>query len=227
MTLVARYARRFVATITTSKPDLDFAYSEAFARSAALGLCLLFACGFPVVSQGTEKRSPFPDGVRVLDLGGRSVNPFEATEAKAFVLIFVSVECPISNGYIPEYRRLEEQFSAKGFVFRLVYPNQDESAEAVQKHLGDFKCPLKALRDPQHALVKAAGVRVTPEAAVFVPDSGVLYRGRIDNRHVELGKARPAATTHDLRDALDAILKGKLSKPRVTRAVGCYIAGTP
>ena len=63
-----------------------------------------------------------------------------------------------------------------------------------------------AIRDPDHALVRRAGVHVTPEAAVYVFDADtprLAYRGRIDDRVVELGRQRPRATRFDLRDALE------------------------
>ena len=36
----------------------------------------------------------------------------------------------------------------------------------------------------------------------------VVYRGRIDNRYVDLGRARPAPTVRDLDDVLDALGTG-------------------
>jgi hypothetical protein len=52
----------------------------------------------------------------------------------------------------------------------------------------------------------------------------VVYRGRIDDRYVDLGLERPAATTHDLGDALEAVMTGKPVAHPTTQAVGCYIA---
>jgi hypothetical protein len=163
----------------------------------------------------------------VLDLQDRPVNPFTEREAKATVLIFVSVDCPISNSYMPEYRRLNEEFSPKGVVIRLVYTDRTDSSETIRNHLKNYQCPVQALRDPDHALVKIAKATVTPEAAVFIPGRGLVYHGRIDNRYVELGKARPAATQHDLRDILRDVLERKVEHPRTTRAVGCYIPDVP
>jgi hypothetical protein len=71
------------------------------------------------------------------------------------------------------------------------------------------------------------GVRVTPEVAVFVPyTSGarMVYRGRIDDKYVDLGKERPQPTTHDLERVLMAIVEGKHVAPTMTRAVGCFIS---
>ena len=62
------------------------------------------------------------------------------------------------------------------------------------------------LRDPDHVLVRAAGATIAPEAAVFVreaPAPRLIYRGRIDDRYLAPGRMRPAATAHDLEDAID------------------------
>jgi len=162
--------------------------------------------------------------VRLLDLTGQAVDPFQTIGAKAFVFIFISNDCPISNRYAPEVRRLYEKFAPNKVVFRLVHPNSDESAEAIQKHMKDFQYPCEALRDPKHELVRKAKVRVTPEAAVFSPGGDLLYHGRIDDRYVDFGKERPAATKHDLEEAVQAILDGKPVRQPVTKAIGCYIS---
>ncbi len=170
-----------------------------------------------------EPAALYPPGLQVLDLTGHAVDPFADVQSKATLFIFVSVDCPVSNSYMPEYGRLQTEFSAKGVAMRLVYPDSDDSPERIRKHLKEYGCNLEALRDPRHELVKASLVRVTPEVAVFLPKRGLMYHGRIDDRYVELGKARPAALTHDLKDTLNEILQGKLRRPRSTRAVGCYI----
>jgi hypothetical protein len=83
---------------------------------------------------------------------------------------------------------------------------------------------MRALRDPRHDLVKAAGATITPEAVVVDPQGRVLYRGRIDDRYVSLGVERPIATRHDLDEALTDIVAGKAPRQATTQAVGCYIA---
>jgi hypothetical protein len=161
------------------------------------------------------------------DLEGRAVQPLQTAGAKATVLLFVSTDCPISNRYAPEIRRLWERFSPSGVAFWLVYVDPAEDAPAVRRHLQEYHLPDVALRDPQPALVKAAGVRVTPEAAVFVPAAAgprLAYRGRIDDRYVDFGRMRAQPTVHDLEDALAAILSGQAVPHETTPAVGCFIA---
>lgn len=165
--------------------------------------------------------------LQLLDLKGRQVQPLDATDAKATVFLFIRTDCPISNRYAPEVRRLYEKFASRGVTFWLVYPDGDESVETIRKHLKEYEYHLGVLRDAQHTLVKMTGVRVTPETAVFVPQEAgqrMVYRGRIDDRFVAFGKTRPAPTAHDLEQLLEAILRGRPVPSRTTPAIGCFIS---
>jgi hypothetical protein len=165
------------------------------------------------------------EGPRLPDLDGRLVNPLEVSHgARAVVVVFVSTDCPVSNRYAPELRRLHERFQSQGVEFVLVYPNPADSPEKIRKHLAEFGHPGRALRDPDHVFVKAAGATVTPEAVVYAADGAASYRGRIDDRYVRLGVERPAPTRHDLADALVATLASRPPVPAKTDAVGCFIA---
>ena len=163
--------------------------------------------------------------VRLLDVDGRVVDPFRAAEdSRAIVFLFASVDCPISNRYAPVVQRLHNTFASQGVSFWLVYPNPAETPDAIREHVKAFSYPVHALRDPRHELVKVAKVTVTPEAAVYDKRRALVYRGRIDNRYVSLGVERPAATQHDLLDALTATLAGTAVRDATTPAVGCFIA---
>lgn len=165
--------------------------------------------------------------LRVPDLKGRSTDPFEAPAAKAVVFLFIAVDCPISNRYAPEIRRLCESYSKKGVRFWLVHVDPNLSVRKAASHRSDYKLPDRILMDRKHDLVKLCRAKITPEAAVFDGKRRLVYRGRIDNLYVEFGRTRRRTTQHDLRDALDAVLEGKpVAVPR-QRAIGCYISGSP
>jgi hypothetical protein len=71
-----------------------------------------------------------------------------------------------------------------------------------------------------------ARATITPEAAVFLPAGANLrevYRGRIDDRYLELGRERPAATRHDLEQAILAVLANHPVPPPGGPTVGCSI----
>ena len=164
--------------------------------------------------------------ILVQALSGAPVDALQAPAGtKAIVFVFTSTDCPISNRYAPEVRRLADAFGSKGVVFRLVYPNPSENANAIREHMAAYSYAGigDAVRDPKLALVRFAGVDVTPTAAVVV-GGRVVYRGRIDDRYVDLGRERPAATQRDLFDALTAVLAGKPVAHATTRAVGCFIS---
>ena len=166
---------------------------------------------------------PSANDLRLPDLDGRQIEPLRAKDAKAIVFIFIRTDCPLSNRYAPEVRRLHDRFAKSGVRFWLVYPDPDESGEIIRKHIKEYEYRLSALRDPQHKLVKITGAQVTPEAAVFLPGGRMVYRGRIDDRYVVLGKARPVPTTRDLEQVLEAILEGKQVTNKTTAAIGCFI----
>jgi hypothetical protein len=162
--------------------------------------------------------------VRLLDLENRIVDPLHpAPGLKATVFLFITTDCPISNRYAPEVTRLFKLFASKGVSFWLIYPNSAESPQAIRDHVTSFAYPMRALRDPEHALAKLVHATVTPEAVV-VAGERVVYRGRIDDRYPELGVERPAPTRRDLEDALTALLAGKTVQHPTTQAVGCFIA---
>lgn len=163
-----------------------------------------------------------------VDLDGAPVALFEQPNAKAIVLVFVMIDCPISNRYAPEIRRLHAELAPRGVDFRLVYADPDESPEAIREHLAAFEYPLGALRDTEHALVELVGATVTPEAAVLRRQPGdgrwtLAYRGRIDDTWVAYGKNRAAPTRRDLREALTAIVDGRPIEVDRTEPIGCFI----
>lgn len=188
---------------------------EARPRAVALASIVV------VLSLGSCRPKGASDGAT--DLDGRTVDPFAAREGTT-VLVFVATACPISNRYVPELRRIHDRFGPRGARFFAVYPTATESAEAVRAHVKEMVIPFTALRDPRHVLVARAGVKVTPEVALILPNGEVAYHGRIDDRVVDFGVTRPEPTTHDLEDALDRALAGQRPSTAETTAIGCSIS---
>jgi hypothetical protein len=154
-----------------------------------------------------------------VDLEGSPVDPL--AEEGLVTLFFVTSECPISNRYAPTYSKLVAEHPESKFYF--VYPDPDDDPRDIRQHQQEYALPGPAIRDLEHHLVRASGVEVTPEAAVF--SAGELaYRGRIDDRAVTYGEFRQSASKRDLHQALVALQQGRRPKAAQTKAVGCYIA---
>ena len=183
----------------------------------ALIICVIAAVLHP---------QPQPQPPRTLD--GRAVDPLRAEQGvRAIALIFTRTDCPVANQAAPEIERVRALYADRGVRFWLVYVDPREPAERIQAHGREYGLLAPAIRDPDHALVRRAGVHVTPEAAVYVFDGNaprLIYRGRIDDRVVELGRQRPRATRFDLRDALQATLDNQAPALVATPAAGCEIA---
>jgi thiol-disulfide isomerase/thioredoxin len=160
--------------------------------------------------------------IEVTDLDGRKVDPF-AGDAKAIVFLFVATDCPISNRYVPEIRRLAEELAPRGVAFRLVYPTVEETSAMIREHMHDYGLTFPAFRDPYRALVARAEVTVTPESAVFVRGGTLVFHGRIDDRQVDFGETRVQPTSHDLEDAVNAVLTGHAPRRAAAPAIGCAI----
>jgi thiol-disulfide isomerase/thioredoxin len=156
-------------------------------------------------------------------LAGNPVDPLKSAGGKVVVLVFVRTDCPVSNRYAPTIQKLSAEHGGKA-TFWLVYPSKSESAEVIRKHEREYGYKIPALRDPQHVLVKESLVQITPEVAVFDAQRHLVYHGRIDNLYEDIGRARSAATTHELDDAVAAAINGKSLDVSATHGVGCYIS---
>jgi thiol-disulfide isomerase/thioredoxin len=181
----------------------------------AVAAALVLAAFLPSITAGQS----------VVDLRGSAAEELAKARGKVLVLVFVRTDCPVSNRYAPLIQQMSRQFG-KDASLRLVFPDKGESPEKIRNFLREYKYELPAIRDVDHALVKATQAKVTPEVAVFNAQGMLVYHGRIDNLYEHIGQARRAATTHELADAIDAARLGK--NPPVTAAdgVGCFIADT-
>lgn len=158
----------------------------------------------------------------LVDPAGRAVAPL-AGGAPATVLVFTAVDCPISDRYAPEVRRLAARYADAGVRFWIVYANAGERPDAARAHADAFGYGLPVALDTRARLADLAGAAVTPEAAVFDAAGALRYRGRIDDRYLDFGVDRLTPTTHELDDALAAVLAGRDVAAPTVPAVGCAI----
>jgi hypothetical protein len=160
----------------------------------------------------------------VRDVEGVRREPLKPEKGHVSALIFVTNDCPISNYYSHEIRRICDEYGPRGLECTLVYTDptmKDADASRHAREFGHGDYPKVVDRD--RSLVEGAGATVTPEVVLIRPDESIAYRGRIDNYYADLTKPRAQVTEHDWRDALNAVMAGKpVAKPEVP-AVGCYI----
>lgn len=142
--------------------------------------------------------------------------------AKAVVVVFLGVECPLAKLYGPRLAELAADYADRGVAVIGINANRQDTltelASYGRRHGIDF--PL--LKDNLAQAVEAFGATRTPEAFVLDSQRVIRYQGRIDDQY-DVGALRDAPTQRFVRDALDAILAGKEVAVTETNAVGCFI----
>ena len=134
------------------------------------------------------------------------------------VLLFIAVQCPVSNAYNERMAKLAEDYKAKGIAVVGINSNVAEDAAAVKAHAEEHKLSFPILKDPGNKIADRLGASVTPEAYFIDANNKLLYHGRIDN-------SRNAAQveSNDLRNALDSALANKAVEKTEAKAFGCSI----
>ena len=172
---------------------------------AALAAAQEFKLGAPVAD------------FEIRDLKG-NVHTYAELKGATTVVMFISTQCPISNGYNDRMKAVYNDYSAKGVHFIFINANVNEPAAEVARHAADHGFPFAVYKDANDAAADRFGAQVTPEAYV-IDSSGVLrYHGYVDDAQNE-----SRVHVHGLRMALDAVMAGKPVANAETKAFGCTI----
>lgn len=165
--------------------------------------------------------SKIADVSTIRDVRG-NVRHLHDFKGKAFVLLFVGIDCPMANLYLPRLVELEAAYRSKDVQFLAVYPNEPEAVDRIAAHAYERDIPFPVIKDFGQGLANALGVTRTPEACVLDEQFVLKYRGRIDDQYAAATQ-RPEPTRHDLVAALDAVLAGKDVERAEVAADGCLI----
>jgi len=158
------------------------------------------------------------EGFSLPDVDGTERSLKSLAGKNGTVLIFIAVQCPVSNAYNERMEKLAEDYKAKGIAVIGINANVAEDAAAVKAHAAEHKLSFPILKDPGNKIADKLGASVTPEAYFIDTNNKLLYHGRIDNSR------NPAQVeTSDLRNALDAALDGKSIEKTEAKAFGCTI----
>jgi len=157
------------------------------------------------------------------DTDGVEHRQTEWANKRAVVIFFTTIDCPLSNGYVPEMNRLRQEYSSRGVAFYAVEADTAAALADVRRHAKEFGFTFPMLIDKEQVLARLSKAVVTPEVAVLSSAGKLLFRGRIDNRVEDFDRRRNVVTEHDLKDALNAVLAGRPVPRATTKAVGCII----
>ncbi len=195
-----------------------------YALSLFLAAIIVIAFAAVAGSGGTSDLPAPPaigttiDDFQLPDTNGAEHSLKSLTGKHGAVLIFISVQCPVSNGYNERMKKLAEDYQARGINVIGINSNVTEPISAVKAHAADKHFTFTVLKDDGNKIADRLGATRTPEAYVIDANGKLVYHGRIDN-----SQNTANITANDLRDALDELLSGKAISKTGGAAFGCSI----
>jgi peroxiredoxin len=193
----------------------------------SLLLVAAFISGTVAVATGSTLENDIPAppaiGATIEDFTLPDVNGKELTlsglkGSKGTVIIFIAVQCPVSNAYNERMEKLAQEYKAQGIQVIGINSNVAESADVVKAHATEHGLTFPILKDPGNKIADRLGATKTPEAYFLDGNNKLQYHGRIDN-----SKDAAGVNSSELRDAINASLAGKPIEKTSAMAFGCTI----
>lgn len=195
---------------------------------------------FPLFSQEKHPEVvPLEIGTKAPDFNlpatnGKMYSLSDFDEQDILVVLFTCNHCPTAQAYEDKFIQIVKDYSPGNVGFVAISPNSntslslaecgysdlDDSFESMKIRAKDKRFNYPYLFDGEnHEVSVSYGPQATPHAFVFDQERILRYRGRIDD--TENPYIKPKTT--DLRNALDALLKGLDPDPVTTKTFGCSI----
>lgn len=145
-------------------------------------------------------------------------------DAELLVVMFTCNHCPYVQAYEDRLIAIQADFVDRGV--RLVainsndeggYPEDSFDNMVVRARNKGFNFPY--LRDKDQAVAEVFGAQCTPEIFLFDRERRLRYHGRIDDNW----KFPAEVKSHDLREAIEALLDGRPVEKPESQAIGCSL----
>jgi hypothetical protein len=151
--------------------------------------------------------------------------PVEMSDSLS-VYIFLADECVISQFFTIELERLYNMYRTQHVGFVGYFPNTTSTPEKIEGFGQKFGLTFQMLPDHDKGITKRYGITITPEIAIVDHrQDKIIYRGRIDDSYVRVGKRKTHPQSHDLEEMIELWLIHEAPVEMVkTQAIGCFIS---
>jgi len=209
---------------------------------AIISVLVLFSSAF---AQPATQPAHKPEPVRTLAIGesapdfdlpgvdGKRYTLKNFADAKLLLIVFTCNHCPTAQAYEERIKKIAKDYQPKGVSVVAISPNDPQAVRLDElgytdlsdsfaemkiraKHK-DFNFPYLYDGETQK-ISRKYGPAATPTAYLFDAHRKLRYVGRVDDAERE-----QEVKTHDLKDALDALLAGKPVPVEKTKTFGCSI----
>ena len=155
---------------------------------------------------------------------GRTYSLADFQKAKLLIVVFACNHCPYVVGSEARMKKLVADYAPRGVQMVAINANEtqnhpNDSFAHMQERVRQEKLTWTYLRDETQDIARVYGALRTPHFYVFDAQRKLRYTGRMDDNPREPEKAK----THELRDALDALLAGKQPAVAATNPIGCNV----
>lgn len=164
---------------------------------------------FPATLAAGEKSS-VPIGAQIADLEFKDIRYLPRSladlgDAKAIVLVFTTLDG--QQNYLAPLKEIDEQYRDRGAQIVLLYEGPDDDLKQIAAVALGVEAKFTSAKDVDGKCAAICGVTNAGQAVVLDGQRRLKYRGRIDDRWGTKGD-NSDPTTHELADAIDAVLNG-------------------
>jgi len=155
---------------------------------------------------------------------GRNHSLASFKDAKLLVVVFSCNHCPYVIGSEERMNKFFADYAPKGVAMVAINSNETEghptdSLDHMKARAKEKGFRFAYLRDDSQDVALAYGALRTPHYYVFDQDRNLRYTGRMDDNPRNPGQEK----THELRDAVDALLAGRKPPVELTNPIGCNV----
>ncbi len=145
-------------------------------------------------------------------------------DKSAVAVIFSCNHCPYVRAWEDRMVQIQADYASRGVQLIAISANDaakylDDSFPKMKERAQEKGFNFPYLYDETQAIARAYGAQRTPEVFLFDKDSQLHYHGAIDDNC----DAPNAVQAHYLRNALDAVLAGRVPPVAETSPIGCSI----
>lgn len=175
-----------------------------------------------VLKPDITKYNPNVMGIRMVDVNGNIHRVgIEKGTSYPVVFIFIDVECPISQRYVPKLNDLYNVAKEKKVLFYGVISDPLTTCTEASTFKNEYKIEFPVLFDASGDMAKRLNPKTLPQCFVLNVHNEIIYNGRIDDEYVALGTVRKNILNFDLNQAIIAASKNELPKSSFEEPIGC------
>ena len=206
-------------------------------KSDCRNLCRLSAIAMISLASWAQQTHPIlaigssAPNFELSGIDGKTHKLSDYSASRVLVVIFTCNHCPIAQMYERRIAQLAADYRDRGVSVVAIEPNDPNAITIDELDSSDISDSLEEMKiraqykhltypylydGETQSVTDAYGPQATPHAFVFDSDRRLRYEGRVDNSY-----RSELVTTHEVRDAIDALLAHREVAVKHTGVFGC------